>query len=68
MNERVHTSERDVTADLLAALEMYDGLCGSESTTIDKIGEGARRDTLYLILSNGDEYELQVRLVREAGA
>ena len=67
MNERVHTSERDVTADLLAALEMYDGLCGSESTTITSIAEG-QRNSIVLVLSNGDEYALQVRLVREADA
>ncbi len=59
-----HTTERDVSLDLLAALEMYGGLCGSEETTIESVGPG-ERDTIVLVLSNGDEYRLTVRLVRE---
>ena len=56
------TTEHDVALDVLAALEMYEGSCGSEATTIDDVIEsGERKDTLIVTLSNGDSYWLQVR-------
>jgi hypothetical protein len=45
-----YTTENDVAHDVLAALDMYTGLMGSEGTV-----------TLKLTLSNGDEYLLRVR-------
>lgn len=59
----IHTTEHDVTLDLIAALDSYDGLCGSEDTTITTIGEG-QRDSIVIVLSNGDEYRLTVRRER----
>lgn len=56
------TTENDVTLDILAALDMYEGTCGSEETTIDDVAPGERDGTIALTLSNGDVYEIQVRM------
>jgi hypothetical protein len=56
------TTEADVALDLVAALDMYDGLMGSETTSIESVGPG-ERDTVVLVLTNGDTYRLTVRQV-----
>jgi hypothetical protein len=38
---------------------------GGETTTIETVGEGPR-DSVVVVLSNGDEYSLQVRAIRRA--
>ncbi len=58
------TTQQDVALDILAALEMYTGLCGSETTTIEKmetVTEYRNQDSFTVILSNGDEYTVAVR-------
>jgi len=62
MNEEVTTTESDVALDIVAALDMYAGTCGSEETTIKLVGPG-ERDSIVIELSNGDTYRLQVRRV-----
>jgi hypothetical protein len=57
------TSERDVVADLIAALEMYGGLFGSEATVIYSVAEG-ERDSVEVCLSDGSVYRLRVRRIR----
>jgi hypothetical protein len=56
------TTEKDVTLDLIAALEMYAGTMGSDETVIDEVAEG-ERNTVRVTLSNGEVYELRVRNV-----
>lgn len=59
----IYTSERDVALDLVAALEMYEGLMGSDETSIEAV-EPAERERVIITLDNGDKYELTVREVR----
>jgi hypothetical protein len=54
------TTQRDVALDTVAALDMYTGAFGSESTTIEKVGEG-ERDSVVVVLSDGSQYRLTVR-------
>ena len=58
------TTEHDVTLDLVAALDMYTGLMGSEETTIETLVAesrvGTRYHTVVMTLSNGDVYHLDV--------
>lgn len=62
MDTDVTTTEHDVALDVLAALEMFAGTVGSESTTIDSITEvRGTHATLTIALSNGDKYALRVR-------
>jgi hypothetical protein len=58
-----YTTERDVALDLVAALDMYSGLMGSESTSIELVGPSHRDDALVIQLDNGDTYELRVSLL-----
>ncbi len=53
----------DTAYDLAAALEMYDGTFGSETTTIESVDVG-ERDSVVVQLSNGQQYRLQVREIR----
>lgn len=62
MPENIETTESDVNLDILAALESYDGLCGSESTTIESIAPG-EHDSIVIVLSNGNEYRLITRRI-----
>jgi hypothetical protein len=57
------TTEKDVSLDVEAALDMYEGTMGSETTTIEKIALDAR-DNIVLVLSDGSEYRLTVRQIR----
>lgn len=59
------TTVRDVTLDVVAALDMYEGLMGGEDTSIERVGPGERDESVVLVLSNGDEYRLRVDLIRE---
>lgn len=56
-------TERDVALDVVAALDMYDGLCGSEETSIESVGPG-ENDTVVVLLDNGQQFRLQVREIR----
>jgi len=53
-------TERDVALDLVAALDMYEGLMGSEETTIETI-DIADRDKVSITLDNGQRFTLTVR-------
>ena len=61
----IYTTVRDVTLDVVAALDMYSGLLGGEDTRIEKVGPGARDESVVIVLSNGDEYRLTVEMIRE---
>lgn len=60
------TTVRDVTLDVVAALDMYDGLLGGEDVSLERVGPGARDESIVLVLTNGDEYRLNVEIIKEA--
>jgi hypothetical protein len=61
MSEEIFTTEHDVALDVLAALEMYAGTCGSDETEIESVIETNVTNTLLVTLSNGDTYTIQIR-------
>lgn len=56
-------TERIVALDIVAALDMYEGLMGSDETTIGEI-EALDRERVKLTLSNGQVFTLAVRETR----
>jgi hypothetical protein len=59
------SNSRDVAHDVVAALDMFTGLCGGDETTIDRAYvEPGTGDHVRIALSNGVTYELRVREVR----
>ena len=58
------TTEEDVTLDVIAALDMYEGMIGDDGVIIDQVRESPDgRNTVRLWLSNGEVYDLRVREV-----
>ncbi len=53
-------TERDMALDLVAALDMYEGLMGSEETIIDSV-EALDRERVQITLNNGQSFTLTVR-------
>lgn len=59
-----NTSALDVALDLVAALDLYDGLFGGDDVTIEVVAQSTNdRESVTVTLSNGDRYELRVREV-----
>jgi len=58
------TTEKDVTLDVIAALDMYEGMIGDGGVIIDQVNESPDgQNTVRLWLSNGEVYDLRVREV-----
>jgi len=58
------TTEKDVTLDVIAALDMYEGSIGDDGVIIDEVNESPDgQNTVRLWLSSGEVYDLRVREV-----
>jgi len=58
-------TESDVCLDILAIIDEAPAgrLVGGEETTIQSVGSG-ERDSIVIVLDNGQEFRLQVRRIR----